>query len=162
MTEAILTFSSDNLLTRNLSHIDRVALHWKLQTGAATAIFLAFLCIFCNKNRWGKEHFTTWHGYFGLWTCLLVAGTLGGGALAKYSYQMRHIVAPVIVKSIHSAFGIGTYIFALFTLSLGLTSDWMHGHATAGINYVFVLCVFLVGFYVLVKPTLNVVERVKK
>lgn len=162
MTEAILTFSSDNVLTRNLSHIDRVGLHWKLQAAGGTIILLGFLSIFINKNRWGKDHFTSWHGYFGLWTCLLVAGTMCGGIIAKYAYQMRQYVAPVIIKSIHSAFGIGTYIFALFTLSLGLTSDWMHGHVTVGITYVFVLCVFLVGFYVLVKPTLNVVQRVKK
>lgn len=162
MTEAILSFSSENLLTRNLSHVDRVALHWKLQAAAGTSIFLAFLCIFCNKSRHGKEHFASWHGYFGLWTCLLLSGTLCGGIIAKYAYQMRHIVAPVIVKSIHSAFGIFSYIFALFTLCLGLTSEFMHNHVAASVIYVFVVCVFLVGFYVLVKPALNVVDRVKK
>lgn len=162
MTEAILTFSHENFLTRNLSHLDRVSLHWKLQLAAATSILVAFLCIFCNKNRWGKEHFTSWHGYFGLWTCLIATGTVCGGVFAKFGYQLRHIVAPVILKSIHSAFGIGSYVLALFTMCLGLNSEWLLGFLSTTVVYAFVVCVFLVGFYVLVKPTLNVVERVKK
>lgn len=162
MTEAILTFSSDNFLTANLSHQHRVSLHWKLQAGAATSILIGFLCIFCNKNSFEKDHFVTWHGCFGLWTCLMVAGTICGGIVARYGYQLRQLIAPVILKSIHSAFGIGSYILALFTLCLGLSTDWLHSNAPGGIIYLFILFVFLVGFYVLVKPTINVVGRVKK
>lgn len=162
MTEAILTFSSDNFLTRNLTHSDRVSLHWKLQLGAATCILTGFLCIFSNKMSYGREHFTSWHGSFGLWTLLLTAGTICGGVIAKYGYHWRHVIAPVILKSMHAAFGIGTYILALFTLCLGLYSEWLRGHMSDTVIYVFIVGVFLVEFYVLIKPTLTVVSQVKK
>lgn len=162
MTEAILSFSTDNFLTKNLTHSDRLSLHWKLQSVAAACIFAGFLCIFCNKIHHDREHFASWHGSFGLWTLLLGAGTIGGGIIAKYGYHYRHIIAPVILKSMHAAFGIGVYILAIFTISLGMYSDWLRGHLSDNIIYVFIVGVFLIEFYVLIKPTLTVVTQVKK
>ena len=61
-----------------------------------------FGSIYLNKEIAGKKHFTTWHGTFGLLTCLGVLLAAAGGVLAKYNGWIRSYVRPINVKLYHA------------------------------------------------------------
>ena len=61
-----------------------------------------FGSIYLNKEIAGKKHFTTWHGTFGLLTCLGVLLAGAGGVLAKYNGWIRNYVRPINVKLYHA------------------------------------------------------------
>ena len=61
-----------------------------------------FGSIYLNKEIAGKKHFTTWHGTFGLLTCLGVLLAAAGGVLAKYNGWIRNYVRPINVKLYHA------------------------------------------------------------
>ena len=61
-----------------------------------------FGSIYLNKEIAGRKHFTTWHGFCGLLTCIgvLLAGV--GGLLAKYNVWIKNYVKPINVKLYHA------------------------------------------------------------
>lgn len=69
-----------------------------------------FLAIYLNKEIAGKNHFTTWHGRFGLAAVIGTMITALWGLGAKYSSSLRSIMKPINIKLYHATFGlIGMY-----------------------------------------------------
>ena len=81
-----------------------------------------FGSIYLNKEIAGKKHFTTWHGFFGLLTCLGVLLAAAGGVLAKYNGLIRNYVRPINVKLYHATGALlGHHTFLTFTTTLPTT-----------------------------------------
>lgn len=161
MTEAILTFSTNSYLSRNLKHGERMTVHGALQFGAGACFLIAFISIYNVKINANRSHFMTTHSIFGLITLILVAGTAMGGLLARYTFIVSRIIRPVYMKIIHSTFGIITYLLAMVTVCLGLDSGWARHH----LNEVLILCmisfVALSAVLVVIQPTVKNVKRLK-
>ena len=59
-------------------------LHWILNTFSLLAACGGFGAIYLNKEVAGKAHFTSYHGKFGLASCVGVILAALGGIAAKY------------------------------------------------------------------------------
>lgn len=161
MTEAILSFSNENIFSRRLNHKQRVTLHWILQVLGSFLIAAAFGVIIASKNSKGKPHFATWHGIFGLISSIGIVLNLFGGIVAKYSFPIRQIIRPVIVKVLHSLFGTVVYILLVFTVLLGIYSNWFKRNSSVTGVVVSNVIIFFIIQYVLVQPIQLIFSRIK-
>lgn len=160
MTHAVLAFSGDNFLTRRVPRANRVKLHWVLQACAATSISIAFACIYTYKVRKNSEHFTTSHGNLGSWTLLLCIGTVGGGILASNAASLRQIVKPVIIKIVHSSFGLISYSMAILTIFLGLNHPWTHERLSNAWINTLIAIVAVIWLCAVSRPVITVCGRI--
>lgn len=161
MTEAILCFSNENILTRHLNHKERVTLHWILQTVGSCLIAAGFVVIIASKNSNGKPHFASWHGIFGLIAIIGSAVAMIGGVVAKYSFPIRQIIRPVTVKVLHSLLGTIVYILMIFSVLLGIYSGWFKRHSSGTGIVVSNVIIFFIVQYVLVQPIQLIYGRIK-
>lgn len=161
MTEAILCFANENILTYFLSHKERVTLHWVLQVIGSCFISAAFAVIIASKNSKGKPHFATWHGIFGLIAVIGAALAIVGGIVARYSFPLRQIIRPVIVKVLHSLLGVIVYVLMIFSVLLGVYSSWFKRNSSfTGLIVCNALVLFIIQ-YVLVQPIQIIYGRIK-
>lgn len=161
MTEAILCFSNENIFTRYLNHKERMTFHWILQIVGSCLLTVAFTVIVLSKNTKNKPHFATWHGIIGLVTTIGVALAMVGGVIAKYSFPIRKIIRPVTVKVIHSIFGCIVYGLMIFTVLLGVYSNWFKRHSSLTGIIVANVIIFFIVQYVLVQPIQLIYGRIK-
>lgn len=161
MTEAILCFVNENILTYYLSHKERVTLHWILQVIGSCFISAGFAVILASKYSKGKPHFATWHGIFGLIAIISAALAILGGIVARYSFSLRQFIRPVIVKVLHSVLGVVVYILMIFTVFLGVYSGWFKRNSNiTGLIVCNALVLFIIQ-YVLVQPIQIIYGRLK-
>lgn len=160
MTHAVLAFSNDTLLTAWVDRTNRVKLHWILQICAATCILIAFVCIYTYKISKDKEHFTSTHSSWGLWTLILCIGTVCGGIVASYAVSLRHVIRPVFLKIAHSSAGIITYSAAVLTIFYGLDHPWMQERLSFVWINVLVAMVAMIWLYAVSKPVLTLCARI--
>lgn len=161
MTEAILCFSNENIFTRYLNHKERMTFHWILQIVGSCLLTVAFTVIVLSKNTKNKPHFATWHGIIGLVATIGVALAMFGGVIAKYSFPIRKIIRPVTVKVIHSIFGCIVYGLMIFTVLLGVYSNWFKRHSSLTGIIVANVIIFFIVQYVLVQPIQLIYGRIK-
>lgn len=138
-----------------------MTLHWILQTIGSCLIAAAFAVILVSKNSKGKPHFATWHGIIGLAAIIGTALAVFGGVVAKYSFPIRQIIRPVTVKVLHSLLGSIVYFLMIFTVLLGVYSEWFKRHATVTGLIVSNVVIFFVIQYVLVQPVQLIYGRFK-
>lgn len=125
MTNGILSMADKNVFTQNFSHQKRVTAHWVMQAFALILITIAQSAIYINKDRNGYPHYQSIHSIFGLVTYLMAVGVgTFGGTAAKYSYQLRNFVKPVMLKIGHGFGGIAVYVLAMITIFLGINQSW--------------------------------------
>lgn len=124
MSHGILAMSDKNVFTQGLNYQKRVTTHWVTQAVALVLITIAQSAIYINKERYGYPHYQTTHSLFGLVTYLLTVTATLGGTLTKYSYQLRNVVKPAMLKIGHSFAGITVYMLATATIFLGLNQSW--------------------------------------
>lgn len=160
MTHAVVAFSGDNILTRRVPRANRARLHWILQACAATSIAISFACIYTYKVRKSAEHFSTTHSNLGLYTLLFCLGTVGGGILANNAVSLRHLIKPIIIKIVHSSFGLISYSMAVLTIFLGLNHAWTHERLSAGWINTLIGIVAVIWLYAVSKPVITVCERI--
>lgn len=161
MTEAISAFSSNTFLTRGLKYNDRLNVHGALQFAAGTSIAIAFWAIYMHKADNNRAHFESKHASMGLTTSLLVIGTTSGGIAARYSSAFKNTIKPAYLKIIHSTFGVVTYGLAIYTICLGLDTQWFR--AQSGEQWVNILTYLMVIFSVLavITPLISIASKVR-
>lgn len=124
MSQAIVIFSPESSLLQNSSRADKIQLHWILNVFSILAAAGGFGSIYLNKEIAGKKHFTTWHGQFGLATCVGVILAALGGVAAKYSGTLRNYVRPINIKLYHATGALVVFSLAMTTMCLACYSNW--------------------------------------
>lgn len=159
LSEAIGAFSSAS--SSNVKYLDKLNLHGGLNVVAVILIGIAFWSVYTHKNNNNYDHFATQHAKLGFYTCINVVGVMCGGIAARYNSVLRNVMKPMQLKLIHSLFGAVTYTMAMYTLSLGINSDWFR--SLIGDQWVGILtyAVWLVAFLALIKPFISIASRAR-
>lgn len=150
--------ADNNFVTQSLNYQNRVTVHWVLQTSALILITVAQTCIFLNKNRFGKDHYQTTHSLFGLITYLLTVLSTLGGVFTKYSFQLKHIMKPLLAKAMHSFSGLLAYVLAIITICLGINQFWGNSSDSFVKPIIYVL-LFITTLYVSIKSFILFASR---
>jgi len=125
MPQAIVIFSPESSLLQNSRRGDKVQLHWILNLFSIIAAGGGFGAIYLNKEIANKKHFTTWHGQFGLATCIGVVLAAAGGLAAKYSGgYLRNFVKPINTKLYHATGSLLVFSLAMITMCLSCYTNW--------------------------------------
>ncbi|XP_055694339.1 transmembrane reductase CYB561D2-like [Lutzomyia longipalpis] len=159
MSEAILSFSENNLLIRNRSFQWRVRFHWIMQTIGGVLSTAGFIAILAHKFVNDKHHFHTYHAIVGLITFILTALVGVGGVWTKYSYNLRQYLRPVLAKLIHGALGSILYFLAVITMILGLYSNFFVRSSFSSARGIGIFILIITATYVLIKPLTSCLMR---
>jgi len=105
--------------------------------------FAGLAAIYVNKERSGKDHFTTWHGLIGIITMVYSCAQSVGGALAKYYKYVGKIIKVRLadLKLYHATSGLLLYTLVTASLLLGLWSNWAAKSVPWLLNYVCMGCI---------------------
>lgn len=124
MTEAILMFSPQSSVFPSSTRATKAQIHWMIQAASITCTSLGFAAIFYNKNQRGKDHFTSWHGLFGLVTMILVLLQAFQGISIYYQKFSLMKASLGQRKQLHALVGVLVFTLACFTIVLGYFSNW--------------------------------------
>lgn len=144
-----------------MEHSAKVTLHWVLQGLAVTSATFGFAAIYMNKENFEYPHFQTPHGNWGLWTFISSHVVVSGGLMAKYSFQLRAFVKPVIAKLVHSAFGIVVYAMAMITIALAFLGPWGTRNVAPQLNLIILVIISSATGFLLYWPVVECVKRFK-
>ncbi|GAB6020888.1 hypothetical protein CHUAL_003533 [Chamberlinius hualienensis] len=125
MTQGVVLFDPVfSIFGANEKKQTNVNRHLIIQISAGIMMVIGFVIVFLNKYLKSKNHFISWHSYFGLATVIVFALVTGGGFAANYGVRVGTILRPYHIKWIHSVGGILTFTMAMATCGLGLFSNW--------------------------------------
>lgn len=131
--QGLMVFNRSSSLVSAWKVPDKVNAHgWMLFAGLCSAL-AGFVVIYITKNRGGKQHFTSWHGYLGLIVTLYMCVQVVAGVYLKYAGLKAVNLPPGVslgqVKNMHSISGTFSSTAALVVLFLGLQSSWFNSVA---------------------------------
>lgn len=161
MTNAIMSISYNNILTNSSTRRAVVLIHGILQAFAGILISIAFTTIMLHKNRNGSSHFVSVHGIFGLIAVVFTIISIIGGALTNYSFQLRNLIRPVIMKIVHLFIGVLSFLLGMIALGYGIYSRWFTNRVSEEIQATFLSIIVLVTLYLMYKPLIHIIQRVK-
>ncbi|XP_035431612.1 transmembrane reductase CYB561D2 [Spodoptera frugiperda] len=124
MTSAMHALTPGDLATGWMPIRLKSARHWILQVLAGTIILTGFIIIVTNKFINGANHFTSYHGKFGLASFIFLLMTMLGGLGALNSLKLKHYLPPIYTKLIHTSAGLLTFCLGITTILLGFFSNW--------------------------------------
>ncbi|XP_022101189.1 cytochrome b561 domain-containing protein 2-like [Acanthaster planci] len=133
MTEAILFFSPDSNLVPKATRKMKVTYHWITNTTAVLCALAGLAIIVVNKERYGKPHFTSWHGLCGICTVVYTCLQATAGSTLLYPKLTAGLAKPADLKLYHATSGLVLFTLACTTLTLGLFTNWFWStaHGTA-------------------------------
>lgn len=117
MTQAILAFYSQNVLTQYNSRSVQRRIHWIMQLVGSSMAICGITIQFFSTYKTG--HFDTVHGIFGLVAISLTIFGMVNGTLALWSVELRHYLKPIQTKFFHNLVGTSAFIVGMVTLFLG-------------------------------------------
>lgn len=123
MLEGVLFFSSQPLVNATKKST-KITWHWIFQALVISLCAVGFTVVYYNKNRLGKNHFTTWHSWIGLLTIIATTIIALGGLFAKYPAVLKRYQRPIILKSVHAFAGCLTFALGCGSLLSGLNSNY--------------------------------------
>jgi cytochrome b-561 domain containing protein 2 len=100
---------------------------------------LGFLAVFFTKIANDKQHFTSWHGFIGIFTLglLAVQAIVGGGSVWFNGAMFGGNPQAKLVWKYHRLVGYVTYTLFLFTLYLGgAWSHWATEHSSSFVRFI--------------------------
>ncbi|XP_026747045.1 cytochrome b561 domain-containing protein 2-like [Trichoplusia ni] len=124
MTSAIHAISPGDVATQWMPIRLRSARHWILQLVSSSILLTGFIVILTNKILNNANHFTSFHGRFGLASLIFMSITMLGGIGALYSLKLKNYLPPLYTKLIHTVVGLITYFLGITTICLGFFSNW--------------------------------------
>lgn len=164
LTEGILAIRKDSVFSKHVPHIWKIRAHWVIQLVGVSLVVAAFSIAYENKNRNGWDHFSSWHGKFGLVAFICHLITFVGGTLALYSFDLRRFLKPGINRLLHVLAGVVTYGFGAAAVLLAVyASNWFKNNIndSAGLRmFCFVTLLFSFA-WTLLKPLLGSMSRLK-
>ena len=107
-----------------------------------------------------QPHFQSTHSIFGLITFIFTLLTVFGGVWTKYSFQLRNIVKPTLIKVFHSLLGIVVYVLAIITIILGFNQMWFES-SDDYMRPIITILLIITTIYVLVKSFIMALSRAK-
>ena len=125
MFQAILVFSKESSLFANVSHQNKITLHWIFNTLGLASILLALAAIYKNKEDRGKSHFYTWHGLIGIITIgYTMIQFVAGHNLTIFNKFVRKFISYNQLAIYHATSGTFLFVLACASISLGIYSNW--------------------------------------
>ena len=116
-------------------HTTKVTAHWVILIAAAAAHGLGYAAIYFTKEQKNKPHLTTWHGYLGFSTSLLLWSQISAGVFAKYPKVVESFVSLKVLRAAHSLFGCVTFSCGAVSVCVALWSVWFQSNAVAWTFY---------------------------
>lgn len=153
--------SGKSFFTESLNQQQRVTAHWVVQAVALVFITIAQSAIYINKDNYGYPHYQSYHSLFGLVTYLLTLGATLGGALTKYSHQLRSFVKPAMLKIGHGYAGVAVYVLAMSTIYLGINQTWTDSKDEQ-LKYGILIAFIVTSVYIVSKGFMGANARVAK
>lgn len=159
MTEAILFFSTESSLVPKVQRPTKVNYHVATMIASIACGIAGFSVIYVNKNLSGKDHFTSWHGTFGLIViCYMFVQALGG-IITRYPKLMGGKIKPANLKLYHATSGLFLFSMVCATLFLALFSNWFVQNSS---DFTWYVCHMIIALLVLMVMNQITTEYVPK
>lgn len=139
-------------------------MHWFIQIVAVALTIAAFVVAVINKNRNNRDHFTSYHGKFGLTAVVFSVLSVLGGSLALYSTAFRTYIKPSVNKALHIFGGILAYGFGIVAFLFAVyESHWFTNRVneSEAIKLIFFVILIIAGVWTLLKPFVSFVNKAK-
>ncbi|KAJ8953014.1 hypothetical protein NQ318_015376 [Aromia moschata] len=164
MTEAVLMLSKENVIPKQLklNHTIKERLHWVFLTIGALLIAAGFIVVTISKNEKNKEHYTSWHGIFGLIGMIAYIPPCINGIPLLYRRDIGDYVNIRIVKFVHIIGGIVSLTCGGLSLLLSVYTKWFARH-TQQSQFIFYFSLLIVAFpviWTIQRPLLKCVRGV--
>lgn len=154
----------DNVLAKNLTHQWKIRLHWLIQGVAIACNIAGFIIAYVNKNRNNRDHFTSYHGKFGLTTLIISLVGLLAGTTALYSAALRKYIKPSLNKALHICFALLSYAFAIVSfLFVVYSSGWFKNRINENdfIQIASFVVIIVTAVWISLIPFINFLKKVK-
>lgn len=106
MTQAIMTFYSENVWSKRRSQPVKRLLHWVLQATGSSMAIIGMIIQYVNR----RSHFQTKHSIVGLIAGIFTLIAMVNGMSALWSVEMRKYVSPVYSKFFHLVVGLTAFV----------------------------------------------------
>lgn len=162
MTEAILFFSPESSLVPKAQRPTKVNYHVATMIAAIVCGFSGFTIIYINKNNSNKDHFTSWHGTFGLIVVCYMCVQATGGVITRYPKLLASKLKPAKLKLYHATSGLFLFILVCATFVLALFSNWFVTNSSDLGWYISLMVIALLSLMVMNQVTTEYVPRAFK
>lgn len=136
MVQAILVFSPESSLIASKDRATKVTVHGILQFTALICALCGSACVYFNKERLGRPHFTSWHGTMGAVTiCYFTVQVIGGINAKLYPSFIAKLITRAKLKMFHATSGLIVFLCGMVTVSLGMLSAWFTQKVQQGLQY---------------------------
>ncbi|CAH2008817.1 unnamed protein product [Acanthoscelides obtectus] len=166
MYEGIIVISKENPIGHyfGLTHDLKNFWHWVLITAASFLVLAGFAVVYTNKNQEGKDHFTSWHGLFGLLSIIICFPSVVNGTATLWEPKLKNVLDPYVTKLIHQCFGTVAIIFGGLCSILSVYSNWfaVASHRNKYMYLVGIVCTVYSFIWILQRPLLKCYRKIFK
>jgi len=151
MSQGILLFSSHSSLIPSASRSKKINYHAYILLVMLAIIYIGQTVIYTVKESKGKQHFTTWHGLFGVITVMYTTVQVLAGIFVKYAsmFKLPKTLTLADLKLYHGTSGCVLFLLSCATLTLGLSTDWFTSHANEYVRGLTLVAVAVLGLAIL-------------
>ncbi|CAD1479559.1 unnamed protein product, partial [Heterotrigona itama] len=120
MSEAIVVFAGDGVLTNFLTHRAKKHLHWVLQTLGLVLVIAGVVHMYLAKDSNPRSHhFKSYHAILGITSLVVMVFLTVAGYPVFVAAKLRQVVRPVVIKFGHNFLGISCFVIGMASQCLG-------------------------------------------